>query len=57
LQSKTVFLNGQELRVAADGTVPEYKGQEFKRGIVSFAPKTITILTLPNAGNASCTQQ
>ncbi len=57
LLSKTVFLNGQELRVAADGTVPEYKGDEFKRGVVSFAPTTISILTLPNAGNASCKLQ
>lgn len=57
LLSKTVFLNGQELRITADGNVPEYKGEEFKRGVVSFAPATITILTLPNAGNASCRQQ
>ncbi|MDR3573916.1 MAG: hypothetical protein P4L50_08645 [Anaerolineaceae bacterium] len=57
LLSKTVFLNGQELRVAADGTVPEYKGDEFKRGVVSFAPATISILTLPTAENASCTPQ
>jgi hypothetical protein len=57
LLSKTVFLNGQELRIAADGNVPEYKAEEFKRGVVSFAPATITILTLPNAGNASCRQQ
>ena len=57
LQSKTVFLNGQELSIAANGRVPEYKGEEFKRGVVSFAPTTITVLTLPNSGNASCTQQ
>jgi hypothetical protein len=57
LLSKTVFLNGQELSVAADGTVPEYKGDELKRGVVSFAPTTISILTLPNAGNASCKLQ
>jgi hypothetical protein len=57
LLSKTVLLNGQELRVAADGAVPEYKGEEFKRGVVSFAPKTISILTMPNAGNASCIKQ
>jgi hypothetical protein len=57
LLSKAVFLNGQELRIAADGSVPEYKGDEFKRGVVSFAPTTISILTLPNAGNASCKLQ
>jgi hypothetical protein len=57
LLSKTVLLNGQELSVAADGAVPEYKGEGFKQGVVSFAPTTISILTMPNAGNASCTKQ
>jgi heparanase len=57
LLSKTVLLNGLELKIAADGAVPEYKGERFKRGVVSFAPSTITVLTLPGAGNASCTQQ
>ncbi len=57
LMSKTVLLNGQELRVAPDGSVPEYKGEEFKRGVVSFAPATISVLTLPDSGNASCTLQ
>ena len=54
LMSKTVLLNGKELSVAADGSVPEYKGEGFKKGLVSFAPTTISILTLPGAGNASC---
>ena len=57
LMSKTVLLNGQELRVAAGGKVPEYKGEGFKQGLVRFAPTTISILTLPNAGNASCRQR
>ena len=57
LLSQTVLLNGHELRVAADGTVPEYKGEEFKQGLVTFAPTTISILTLPGAGNASCRRQ
>jgi hypothetical protein len=57
LLSKTVFLNGQELKIAADGKAPEYKGEEFKQGVVSFAPATITVLTMPRAGNASCRVQ
>jgi heparanase 1 len=57
LLSKAVLLNGQELRIAADGVVPEYKGEGFKQGVVSFAPSTISIITLPGAGNASCTKQ
>ena len=54
LLSKTVLLNGDELKVAADGKVPEYKGEGFKQGVVSFAPTTISVITMPNAGNASC---
>ena len=54
LLSKTVLLNGQELKVAADGIVPEYNGEKFKQGLVTFAPTTISVLTLPDAGNASC---
>jgi heparanase 1 len=57
LLSKSVSLNGKELRVAADGTVPEYKGDEFKQGTVTFAPATISILTLPGAENANCKLQ
>lgn len=57
LLSKAVLLNGHELRIAANGAVPEYKGERFKQGVVSFAPSTISIITLPGAGNASCTKQ
>lgn len=54
LLSTVIQLNGQELKVAADGTVPAYAGDKVRRGDVSFAPATITVLTFPEARNQSC---
>jgi hypothetical protein len=54
LQSKTVLLNGVQLKAASDGTVPETRGQAFKAGTIRFEPLTITILTLPTAHNPGC---
>jgi hypothetical protein len=56
LSSKTVLLNRVELKAAADGTVPDTKGQPFTAGTVRFAPLTITILTMPAAHNPGCTR-
>jgi heparanase 1 len=54
LASKTVSLNGVELRDGADGTLPRTTGVRFKAGNVKFAPTTITFITLPGAENTSC---
>lgn len=54
LFSKTVLLNGTELRAGADGTVPSMQGQPSKAGAITFAPLTITFLTMPSAGNPQC---
>jgi hypothetical protein len=56
LLSKTVLLNGTELKASSDGTVPNTSGQPFKAGAVRLAPLTITFLTLPTAANRSCTR-
>jgi hypothetical protein len=56
LFSKTVMLNGSELKLGSDGTVPEYKGEKIKAGATSFAPTTITVITLPTAGNSECSE-
>lgn len=56
LLSNTVMLNGRELKLGADGTVPEYKGEKIKAGVTSFLPTTITVITLPTAGNAECSE-
>jgi hypothetical protein len=54
LASKTVSLNGAELAAAPDGTLPALKGQAVKAGPLQFAPASITFVTMPAAGNASC---
>jgi heparanase 1 len=53
--SKTVLLNGKAVTLASDGAVPTFTGDEFKKGIIPFAPTTITVLTLPAAENKNCT--
>ncbi|WP_263418209.1 hypothetical protein [Terriglobus albidus] len=54
LLSKTVFLNGQELRLAQDGTVPHLEGTKFRKGKVTLLPLSINVLTLRGAHNPSC---
>ena len=54
LLSKTVLLNGAELKTAADGSVPGTPGQAFKAGTLRLAPLTITFLTMPSANNQNC---
>lgn len=54
LLSNTVMLNGSELKLDADGAVPEYKGEKIKAGVTNFLPTTITVITLPTAENAEC---
>ena len=54
LKSPTVQLNGTAMKVAADGSVPPLQGSERKSGPVTFAPATITFLTMAGAGNPAC---
>jgi len=54
LMSKTVLLNGAEMIVAPDGSLPPIKGQTVKAGTIRFPPASITFLTMPGAKNASC---
>jgi hypothetical protein len=54
LFSQTVLLNGREMRVGPDGTVPSMKGEPSKPGITKFPPLTITFLEMPSAGNRQC---
>ena len=55
--SKTVSLNGKELKAAPDGTLPRIAGSRFKSGTMNFAPLTITFIEFPNAKDASCFSQ
>jgi len=54
LTSTSVLLNGVALQAAADGTVPEIKGQRAEAGVLQLAPESITFLTIPSARNKSC---
>jgi heparanase len=51
---QTVLLNGNELRVGPDGTVPSIHGEASKPGTTKFPPLTITFVEMPSAGNQQC---
>jgi hypothetical protein len=57
LQSKSVKLNGKSLQLRADDELPQMAGVSEPAGRVSFAPATITFLTVSTAGNAQCNAQ
>lgn len=52
--SQTVLLNGKELRVGPDGTLPSIHGEQSHPGTTKFAPLTITFVEMPSAGNQQC---
>jgi hypothetical protein len=54
LQSKTVQLNGAELRLGAGDELPVLAGIAILAGDIEFAPATITFIALPQAGNGAC---
>ncbi len=56
LLSQSVLLNGRELKASSDGKVPNFGSEKVAPGVVSFAPQTITVLTIASAGNQACTK-
>ena len=54
LEDNTVELNGKPLQLTSGGDLPQPEGETFNAGRVSFAPTTITYLSIANAGNANC---
>jgi len=54
VMSEEVLLNGKRLEAAGDGTPGAMVGQSFKAGTESFAPLTITFLSLAGAKNSAC---
>jgi hypothetical protein len=54
LEDKTVELNGKPLRLTRTGDLPQLGGEPVKAGRISFAPTSITYLTVQKAGNANC---
>jgi hypothetical protein len=54
LDDSTVELNGKPLRLTSHGDLRRLKGEPVAAGHVSFAPTTITYLSIANARNANC---
>jgi hypothetical protein len=54
LMSTEVDLNGSELKIDPAGDLPQIAGKSQAAGTVTFAPASITFLTIANAGNPSC---
>jgi heparanase 1 len=53
LQDTTVQLNGSEVKLGGNDTMPEFSAAAAS-GTVTFAPATITFLAIPNANNENC---
>ena len=56
LTDQTVQLNGVDLKLADNNSLPELKGASVHGGTLTFAPKSITFVAMPKAHNASCSQ-
>jgi heparanase len=54
LQSASVILNGQPLKLDPTDDLPEINGRTAADGPIHFAPATITFLAIPEAANAAC---
>jgi hypothetical protein len=54
LEDYTVELNGKPLRLTSIGDLPQFKGEMVRAGRVSFAPTSITFLSVSDADNANC---
>ena len=54
LQDTHVQLNGADLQLGAEDTLPELKGSATHKGQAVFAPASITFLAIPKARNAGC---
>jgi len=54
LMTKTVELNGRELKLDADGDLPPLAGAATKSGTITLAPATITFFGISAANNPSC---
>lgn len=54
LDSDVVMLNEHSLTLGANDSLPALSGLAIAAGRVTFAPSTITFLTIPSAGNSAC---
>jgi len=54
LQSASVMLNGQPLKLDPNDDLPEINGRAAATGPIQFAPATVTFLAIPGAANPAC---
>ena len=54
LQSASVMLNGQPLKLDPNDDLPGINGRATATGPMHFAPATVTFLAIPEAANAAC---
>lgn len=54
LTGKVVRLNGHDLKLAADDSLPEMDGVATPAGQVKFAPASVTFIAFPDTGATSC---
>lgn len=55
LEGREVQLNGKALQLGADDALPPIEGTAARAGNATFAPASISFLTMPEAGNPGCT--
>ena len=54
LEDTRVQLNGTELKLGSDDSIPQLTGMPTHSGQITLAPASITFLAIPKANNASC---
>ncbi|HEX8874572.1 MAG TPA: hypothetical protein VF780_08080 [Nitrosospira sp.] len=54
LDSASVELNGNELKLQTSGELPLLQGERFPAGYINLPPASITFLAIAEAGNGNC---
>lgn len=54
LEDTVVELNGKELKLGANDSLPELTGVSTPAGPITLPPASITFLTVPDARNPRC---
>ncbi len=54
LTSKTAKLNGRELALSAEGSLPSFEGVSHPAGVIDLPPTSITFITIKDAHNPVC---
>jgi heparanase 1 len=54
VRDRIVQLNGNDLKVTADGDAPDLRGSAVPPGTVNLPPVSITFLAVAEAGNGNC---